>query len=211
VNFLTHDYSKEIRFQDMYSKQEILDMIKDHSYEENFRRFMTSEDQLRAHTSLHKKSKGEGGDIERKREVLFRKQLTPSDIGKLNQLVLPKYHAERYFPLNEVHGRRDVLVFKDEEDKLWEFGYTFRRCYLLTTGWKSFVKHKDLRAGDIVCFERGNSCNIITVITAEHHDEEEHHVQSLQPQGESRNSNGETSSQTCPLFGLDVLHPRREG
>jgi len=109
VNFLTHDYSKEIRFQDMYSKQEILDMIKDHSYEANFRRFMTSLDQLKAHTSPHKNNKGEGGVIERKREVLFRKQLTPSDIGKLNQLVLPKYHAERYFslnfPLDEVHGR----------------------------------------------------------------------------------------------------------
>jgi RAV-like factor len=42
MNILGHGYSKEIRFQDMYSKQEILDMIKDHSYKDNLRRFMAS-------------------------------------------------------------------------------------------------------------------------------------------------------------------------
>ncbi|KAG8050601.1 hypothetical protein GUJ93_ZPchr0009g2319 [Zizania palustris] len=33
------------------------------------------------------------------REHLFEKPLTPSDVGKLNRLVIPKQHAERYFPL----------------------------------------------------------------------------------------------------------------
>lgn len=69
---------------------------------------MTSGDQLSAHTNPYKKNDGEGSDIERKRELLFRKQGTPSDISKLKRLVLQKYQAERYlplhFPLHEEHG-----------------------------------------------------------------------------------------------------------
>ncbi|KAF2612386.1 hypothetical protein F2Q70_00013824 [Brassica cretica] len=33
------------------------------------------------------------------REVLFEKVATPSDVGKLNRLVVPKHHAENHFPL----------------------------------------------------------------------------------------------------------------
>jgi len=162
MNILGHGYSKEIRFQDMYNKQEILDMIKDHSYKDNLRRFMASGEQLGAHASQHENNNGDGGDIERKREFMFRKEVTPNDIGKLNRLVIPKKYAERHFPLpEEVHEeeqqRQEVLVFKDEEDRSWEFAYTFWKSsgrYVLTMGWKGFVKDKYLRAGDILRFER---------------------------------------------------------
>ncbi|BAH91887.1 Os02g0764100 [Oryza sativa Japonica Group] len=33
------------------------------------------------------------------REPLFEKAVTPSDVGKLNRLLVPKQHAEKHFPL----------------------------------------------------------------------------------------------------------------
>ena len=38
-------------------------------------------------------------EVVEEKEALFEKPLTPSDVGKLNRLVIPKQHAERYFPL----------------------------------------------------------------------------------------------------------------
>ncbi|KAI4372137.1 hypothetical protein MLD38_010408 [Melastoma candidum] len=32
------------------------------------------------------------------KEHMFDKVVTPSDVGKLNRLVIPKQHAEKYFP-----------------------------------------------------------------------------------------------------------------
>ncbi|KAI7981139.1 B3 domain-containing protein Os04g0581400 [Camellia lanceoleosa] len=34
------------------------------------------------------------------KEHMFDKVVTPSDVGKLNRLVIPKQHAEKYFPLD---------------------------------------------------------------------------------------------------------------
>ncbi|KAK6139885.1 hypothetical protein DH2020_026362 [Rehmannia glutinosa] len=39
-------------------------------------------------------------EVEIPKERLFEKPLTPSDVGKLNRLVIPKQHAEKHFPLN---------------------------------------------------------------------------------------------------------------
>jgi hypothetical protein len=49
-----------------------------------------------------------GGDddvemVDLEKEHMFDKVLTPSDVGKLNRVVIPKQHAESYFPLR---GRR---------------------------------------------------------------------------------------------------------
>ncbi|XXG62621.1 hypothetical protein AAC387_Pa05g0945 [Persea americana] len=93
------------------------------------------------------------GDGER--EPLFEKPLTPSDVGKLNRLVIPKQHAERYFPLESEKGLQ--LSFEDEAGKVWRFRYSYwnsSQSYVLTKGWSRFVKEKRLDAGDIVSFER---------------------------------------------------------
>uniref|UniRef100_A0A0A9DVJ9 TF-B3 domain-containing protein n=1 Tax=Arundo donax TaxID=35708 RepID=A0A0A9DVJ9_ARUDO len=96
------------------------------------------------------------------REQLFEKPLTPSDVGKLNRLVIPKQHAERYFPLGGGGGgdaseKGLLLSFEDEAGKPWRFRYSYwtsSQSYVLTKGWSRYVKEKRLDAGDVVRFER---------------------------------------------------------
>ncbi|KAL3628207.1 hypothetical protein CASFOL_027253 [Castilleja foliolosa] len=92
---------------------------------------------------------------------LFEKPLTPSDVGKLNRLVIPKQHAEKHFPLNggaPEPGENGLLLgFEDENGKPWRFRYSYwnsSQSYVLTKGWSRFVKEKRLDAGDIVVFSR---------------------------------------------------------
>ncbi|XP_004246879.2 B3 domain-containing protein At2g36080-like [Solanum lycopersicum] len=107
------------------------------------------------------------------RDHLFEKPLTPSDVGKLNRLVIPKQHAEKYFPLsgsnnsnsnnNNIDGGTEkglLLSFEDESGKSWRFRYSYwnsSQSYVLTKGWSRFVKEKRLDAGDIVLFDRHRS------------------------------------------------------
>ncbi|XP_030448945.1 B3 domain-containing protein At2g36080-like [Syzygium oleosum] len=89
------------------------------------------------------------------REPMFEKPLTPSDVGKLNRLVIPKQHAERHFPL--VGEATQLLSFEDESGKWWRFRYSYwssSQSYVLTKGWSRFVKDKRLDAGDVVLFHR---------------------------------------------------------
>ncbi|KAI3994451.1 hypothetical protein MKX01_012708 [Papaver californicum] len=91
---------------------------------------------------------------EEEREHMFEKPLTPSDVGKLNRLVIPKQHAEKYLPLG---GHDSLLSFEDESGKDWRFRYSYwnsSQSYVLTKGWSRFVKEKHLFAGDIVMFQR---------------------------------------------------------
>ncbi|XP_011094282.1 B3 domain-containing protein At2g36080 [Sesamum indicum] len=94
------------------------------------------------------------------KDPLFEKPLTPSDVGKLNRLVIPKQHAEKYFPLNNGIDSGEnglLLTFEDELGKSWRFRYSYwnsSQSYVLTKGWSRFVKEKRLDAGDIVVFAR---------------------------------------------------------
>ncbi|GMP49788.1 hypothetical protein CsSME_00016649 [Camellia sinensis var. sinensis] len=92
------------------------------------------------------------------KEPMFEKPLTPSDVGKLNRLVIPKQHAEKYFPLGGGGSEKGLLLsFEDESGKLWRFRYSYwnsSQSYVLTKGWSRFVKEKRLDAGDVVLFER---------------------------------------------------------
>uniref|UniRef100_A0ACD5TIU4 Uncharacterized protein n=1 Tax=Avena sativa TaxID=4498 RepID=A0ACD5TIU4_AVESA len=115
-----------------------------------------------------------GGDLERvcassalEKEHMFEKVVTPSDVGKLNRLVIPKQHAERYFPLDGTataaaeangSGKGMVLSFEDRAGKTWRFRYSYwnsSQSYVMTKGWSRFVKEKRLGAGDTVLFGRG--------------------------------------------------------
>ncbi|KAF2307687.1 hypothetical protein GH714_030803 [Hevea brasiliensis] len=85
---------------------------------------------------------------------MFEKPLTPSDVGKLNRLVIPKQHAEKYFPLGRDSGDKGLLLsFEDELGKCWRFRYSYwssSQSYVLTKGWSRYVKEKQLDAGDVV-------------------------------------------------------------
>ncbi|CAN6288925.1 unnamed protein product [Urochloa humidicola] len=102
------------------------------------------------------------------KEHMFEKVVTPSDVGKLNRLVIPKQHAERYFPALDASaaaaaaaaggGKGLVLSFEDRAGKAWRFRYSYwnsSQSYVMTKGWSRFVKEKRLGAGDTVLFSRG--------------------------------------------------------
>ncbi|KAG5395524.1 hypothetical protein IGI04_017338 [Brassica rapa subsp. trilocularis] len=92
------------------------------------------------------------------REHMFDKVVTPSDVGKLNRLVIPKQYAERYFPLDSSTNEKGLLLnFEDLAGKSWRFRYSYwnsSQSYVMTKGWSRFVKDKKLDAGDIVSFQR---------------------------------------------------------
>ncbi|XP_042047961.1 B3 domain-containing protein At2g36080-like isoform X1 [Salvia splendens] len=103
-----------------------------------------------------KTTTNDDGDSDEEQERLFEKPLTPSDVGKLNRLVIPKQHAEKHFPLSGGGGGL-LLGFEDESGKPWRFRYSYwnsSQSYVLTKGWSRFVKEKRLHAGDIVVFAR---------------------------------------------------------
>ncbi|KAK1305439.1 hypothetical protein QJS10_CPB11g00536 [Acorus calamus] len=95
------------------------------------------------------------------KEHMFDKVVTPSDVGKLNRLVIPKQHAERYFPLDaSANEKGRLLSFEDRTGKPWRFRYSYwnsSQSYVMTKGWSRFVKEKKLDAGDIVSFGRATS------------------------------------------------------
>lgn len=106
------------------------------------------------------KAGGESGvGVEIEKEHMFDKVVTPSDVGKLNRLVIPKQHAEKYFPLDSSTNEKGLLLnFEDRSGKAWRFRYSYwnsSQSYVMTKGWSRFVKEKKLDAGDIVSFQRG--------------------------------------------------------
>ncbi|CAL4988263.1 unnamed protein product [Urochloa decumbens] len=94
-------------------------------------------------------------------EHLFQKSLTPSDVGNLNRLVVPKQHAEKHFLIKRspfmATGMGVLLGFEDGEGNTWRFRYSYcrsSRIYIVTKGWRRFVREKELQAGDTVAFYR---------------------------------------------------------
>ncbi|KAG5043931.1 hypothetical protein AAZX31_03G179000 [Glycine max] len=97
---------------------------------------------------------------EEEKVAMFEKPLTPSDVGKLNRLVIPKQHAEKHFPLDSSAAKGLLLSFEDESGKCWRFRYSYwnsSQSYVLTKGWSRYVKDKRLHAGDVVLFHRHRS------------------------------------------------------
>ncbi|RRT50831.1 hypothetical protein B296_00051473 [Ensete ventricosum] len=92
------------------------------------------------------------------REHMFDKVVTPSDVGKLNRLVIPKQYAERFLPLNSSLAVKGIIMsFEDRAGKQWWFRYCYwnsSQSYVMTKGWSRFVREKQLAAGDTVSFLR---------------------------------------------------------
>ncbi|KAD7116679.1 hypothetical protein R6Q59_006584 [Mikania micrantha] len=143
----------EATFLSSHSKSEIVDMLRKHTYNEEL-------EQSKRTSSVHKtrpgshNSSGSGS----RREHLFQKTVTPSDVGKLNRLVIPKQHAEKHFPVQKGSSSKGVLLhFEDNDSKVWRLRYSYwnsSQSYVLTKGWSRFVKEKNLKAGDSVIFHR---------------------------------------------------------
>lgn len=155
TNFNFADNHPEALFLRGHSKYEIVDMLRKHTYDEEL-------DQNKSPSHINPEV-ARSNPLE-PHEHLFDKTVTPSDVGKLNRLVIPKQHAEKYFPLDVACGgskaRGVLLSFEDGTDKTWRFRYSYwnsSQSYVLTKGWSRYVKEKRLQAGDIVVFERSSS------------------------------------------------------
>uniref|UniRef100_A0A0D3GPI4 TF-B3 domain-containing protein n=1 Tax=Oryza barthii TaxID=65489 RepID=A0A0D3GPI4_9ORYZ len=107
---------------------------------------------------------GGGGDAAKviiEKEHMFDKVVTPSDVGSLNRLVIPRQHAECYFPRDVAANEKGggvLLRFEDRAGKPWRFRYSYwnsSQSYVLTKGWSRFVRENGLNAGDTVSFYRG--------------------------------------------------------
>ncbi|KDP24888.1 hypothetical protein JCGZ_24432 [Jatropha curcas] len=155
---------QEPNFQIQFSAQVILNMIRDGSYQPNFADFLKTQSRrqgLAGTSSLENNSIQTYGDGQFSCIQLFQKELTPSDVGKLNRLVIPKKFAIKYFPyisgnVEEDAGIEDLeLVFFDRLMKCWKFRYCYwksSQSYVFTRGWNRFVKEKNLKEKDIVTF-----------------------------------------------------------
>ncbi|KAF6986015.1 hypothetical protein CFC21_003813 [Triticum aestivum] len=167
----------ELRFLAARSKAEVVDMLRKHIYPDELaqhkRAFLASAASSPTSSSLVPASSAPSAaapSAAARREHLFDKTVTPSDVGKLNRLVIPKQHAEKHFPLQlpsastAVPGEcKGVLLnFDDAVGKMWRFRYSYwnsSQSYVLTKGWSRFVKEKGLHAGDAVGFYRSASGN----------------------------------------------------
>ncbi|RCV24581.1 hypothetical protein SETIT_5G096900v2 [Setaria italica] len=140
----------ELAFLAAHSKAEIVDMLRKHTYADELRQGL-------------RRGRGMGARAQPTpawaRAPLFEKAVTPSDVGKLNRLVVPKQHAEKHFPLKRAPeattGEGVLLNFEDGEGKVWRFRYSYwnsSQSYVLTKGWSRFVREKGLRAGDTIVF-----------------------------------------------------------
>ncbi|KAJ4961859.1 hypothetical protein NE237_021769 [Protea cynaroides] len=154
----------ELIFLTSHSKAEIVDMLRKHTYNDELQQ------SKRNHSGFNdaagNKRSSDGGllgygssdRVVKAREQLFDKAVTPSDVGKLNRLVIPKQHAEKNFPLQIGSTSKGILLnFEDNGGKVWRFRYSYwnsSQSYVLTKGWSRFVKEKNLKAGDIVSFQR---------------------------------------------------------
>ncbi|KAK1552827.1 hypothetical protein Q3G72_024012 [Acer saccharum] len=154
----------EPNFQSCYPTEVVLNMIRDGSYEFKFAEFLRS----------YSKSGEKDGNLTQMRsptdgwlmcKQLFQKELTPSDVGKLNRLVIPKKYALKYFlSISESGGEEgeksdyadDVqLVFYDRSMRMWKFRYCYwksSQSFVFTRGWNRFVKDNQLKHNDTISF-----------------------------------------------------------
>lgn len=167
---------QEPNFQSQYSIEVILSMIKDGSYQPKFSDFLRKQSRrqeaaaaagLSLNNNINNNQTGvPSGDGQFSCIQLFQKELTPSDVGTLNRLVIPKRFAIKYFPCitgnmeeddNGEGGEREdtELVFYDRLMKCWKFRYCYWRSsqsFVFTRGWIRFVKEKNLKEKDVVTF-----------------------------------------------------------
>ncbi|XP_020585976.1 AP2/ERF and B3 domain-containing transcription factor At1g51120-like [Phalaenopsis equestris] len=153
---LTNVTIHEPSFQSLHTKEAIIDMIRDGSYEPKFIEFVwihhpnfrysgfvawpTSSDTL--HGFLFKE--------------MFHKELILTDMENKEELVLP-YQALFYFQTLNSKTDEAWLEFKDKRNRKWAFKCCCRSnnySYILTAGWDTFANEMELCVNDIVVFYR---------------------------------------------------------
>ncbi|XWS64578.1 hypothetical protein CRYUN_Cryun05aG0015600 [Craigia yunnanensis] len=147
---------EEPKFQNHYTAEAVLSMIRDGSYQYKLMDFLKARFRS-AKVEIDLNSVGTCSNEGLTCKQLFQKELTPSDVGKLNRLVIPKKYAVKYFPpVSGSEKENDAeLVFYDKFMRLWKFRYCYwnsSQSFVLTRGWNRFLKEKDLKANDVISF-----------------------------------------------------------
>ncbi|XWS57574.1 hypothetical protein CRYUN_Cryun09bG0185500 [Craigia yunnanensis] len=156
---------EEPKFQSYYTAEAVLSMIRDGSYQYKFMDFLKARSRS-AKVEIDLNSVGTYSNKGLTCKQLFQKELTPSDVGKLNRLVIPKKYAVKYFPPVSGSEKENIeggdskandteLVFYDKFMRLWKFRYCFwnsSQSFVFTRGWNRFLKEKDLKANDVISF-----------------------------------------------------------
>nr|GEV05802.1 hypothetical protein [Tanacetum cinerariifolium] len=147
----------EAKFQSHPNMEVILKMIKDETYESKFNNFLREKIGKEKDDDLSMQK-----NCDNFRRLLFEKVLTPSDVGKLNRLIIPKKFAVAYFPPVPDNDHSEgfvndevILPFYDVDNKLWMFRYCYwksSKSFVFTRGWNQFVKEKKLMANDKISF-----------------------------------------------------------
>ncbi|CAN7105061.1 unnamed protein product [Brassica rapa subsp. narinosa] len=169
----------EPNFQKGYTTEAVLEMIKDGSYQQKFKDYLSLPFHNVASINLVGSERVQGDQDSTKYRLtcteLFRKGLTPSDVGKLNRLVIPKRHAVKYLPFINEREEGEIVedvevVFFDKTMRQWKFRYcywTSSQSFVFTSGWKRFVKEKNLKERDVIVFYRcdlvGQSKNFLMI------------------------------------------------
>ena len=154
----------ETMFLNSHSRVEIVDMLRKHTYYDEL-------EQSRLTYAMDFDPTTVCG-----REQLFEKVVTTSDVGKLNRMVIPKQYAEKHLPLQLLSSSSSkgcLLNFEDNCGRIWRFRYSLwhsSQSYVLTKGWRRFVKEKNLKAGDVVSFYRSTGSDKRLFIESEHQD-----------------------------------------
>lgn len=219
---------REPSFQDQFSTEIVLSMIKDGSYASKFSDFLRAQDRR----GLPLAALQDPPDTRLRQ--LFQKELTPSDVGKLNRLVIPKKFALKYFPrISDVKARDgdstsvdDVeLVFFERSMRSWNFRYCYwksSQSYVFTRGWNRFAREKKLKSKDRVIFssyERSGQrlCILDVVKDGRSRDEDENNDKvvpvkmEVEGNSESKREMKENvyvpslSSKGFRLFGVEML------
>ncbi|XVF89423.1 hypothetical protein PTKIN_Ptkin19aG0129200 [Pterospermum kingtungense] len=144
----------ERKFLSLYGDEAFLSMIRDGTYQYRFMNFLRAQTPPKLETNLNSVGTSSNkGVIWRK---MFQKELTPSDVGRLRRLVIPKRYAEKYFLAFSGSAKESVeLAFYDNSMRLWKFRYCYwnsSQSYVLTRGWSRFLKENDLKANDVIAF-----------------------------------------------------------
>ncbi|KAJ8432440.1 hypothetical protein Cgig2_027737 [Carnegiea gigantea] len=148
-------FAFEPKFQAQYTIEQVLNMIKDGSYQTKLVEYLASMSQVgnscqTSPNDTHQSGKKEGYFC----QELFRKELTPSDVDSKGE-----HNMDWNFALGQNTGDQDgddiELIFYDKSMRSWKFRYCYWKSsesYVFTRGWNKFVRDKDLKAKDIVTF-----------------------------------------------------------
>ncbi|RID56889.1 hypothetical protein BRARA_F00305 [Brassica rapa] len=151
-------------FQKGYTTEAVLNMIKDGSYQREFKEFLKNRSQIVSKQNRRDEESNKCFSCTQ----LFQKELTASDVGKLNRLVIPKKYAVKYLPFIREREEGEIVedvevVFYDREMRQWKFRYcywTSSQSFVLTRGWIGFVKEKRLKEKDLITFY---TCDVPTL------------------------------------------------